>query len=106
MSLKFKSQAAEDVVMLQVHAQQVLQVIGRDANQPGVLEVKDLPTALALLKGLPDPTVQPSDPDDEDDPSLHRPEEPVSLRHRAWPLIKMVERSLAAQQPVTWGVLP
>lgn len=105
MSLKFKSQATEDLIMLKVHAQQVLTLIDRDANHPGVLEPKDMPAALAILKGLPDPPVQPSDADDEEDPA-QRPEEPVSLRHRAWPLVQMIERSLDAGLPITWGALP
>jgi len=109
MMLKFKSQAAGDLVMLQSHAEEVLQAIGRNGKAPGILEPKDMGQALERLRALPNLTEEAedrikraSDLDEEDkDNPLYAP---VSLRHRAVPLVSMIERSLNADTPVLWGV--
>lgn len=107
MAFKFKSQATEDLLMLHAHAQQVLQLIGKDAAHSGILEPQDMPAALATLKALPEPANQVDDTgpasleEDEQEPA---PTEGISLRKRAWPLVQMIERAQAARQPIVWGV--
>lgn len=124
--VKFKSQATGDLVMLQAHARAVLQLLGKSPDEPGILETKDMPAALAVLKGLPQDS-ELADRQAEDDrgrQSVHdagehqdhdqdyTPEalepafinEPVSLRKRAWPLIMMIERAMAEGKPVMWNV--
>ncbi len=115
MPITFKSQAAGDLLMLQASAEALLSLLGKDAAQPGILEPKDMPSALAVLKGLsadePEPIDLPTEAtDDSDDvsaaPSADRPfaDEPVTLRQRAWPLVRMIERALAENKPIVWGV--
>lgn len=107
MSVKFKSQATEDLLMLQAHAQQVLQLIGKDAAGSGILEPQDMPAALATLRNLPEPSAEvvESAPAAQDDDDLEpAPTEGVSLRKRAWPFVQMIERAHAARQPIVWGV--
>ena len=104
MSVKFKSKAAADLLMVGAHAEGLLKALGKTGTQPGILEPQDMPRALAVLQGLPDepPATAPDGGADqlEDD----TPEERVSPRTRAWPLVQMIQRSLDANEPVVWGV--
>lgn len=115
MPITFKSQATGDLLMLQASAEALLSLLGKDAAQPGILETKDMPAALALLQGLPADEPEPADQrgsaaDDAADASdalpADRPfaDEPVTLRQRAWPLVRMIERALAENKPIVWGV--
>lgn len=107
MAFKFRSQATEDLLMLQAHAQQVLQLIGKDAAGSGILTPQDMPAALATLRALPEPNAQVDEASaaaqDEDDKEP-APGESVSLRKRAWPFVQMIERAQLANQPIVWGV--
>ena len=113
MSVKFKSQATADLLMLQAPAEALLRLLGKgDSLGQGILEVKDMPAALRVLHAITDervelppsaPVAEPSDDaDDERAPAFG--DEPVSLRQRAWPFIQMIERALAADKPIVWGV--
>ena len=116
MTITFKSQASADLIMLQASADALLSRLGKQASEQGILEPKDMPAALATLRGLPpdeaDVGSAPASTDSEDagadggdeprDPAFA--DEPVTLRQRAWPLIQMIERSLEAGKPVVWGV--
>ena len=107
MVIKFKSKAAPDLVMLSQHAHELLSVLGKDVAQAGILEPKDMAAALALLQALSDDVavsgqVKPETLDGE--PEAMQDESAVSLHRRAWPLIQLIERALAADQPVVWGV--
>jgi len=107
MAFKFKSQATEDLLMLQAHAQQVLQLIGKDAAHSGILEPRDMPAALATLRDLPEPSAPVDEEapapqgEDEQEPA---PTDGISLRKRAWPFVQMIERAQAANQAIVWGV--
>lgn len=133
MTVKFQSRATPDLVMVQKHAHQVLKLIGKSEEGPGILETKDMAAALAVLKGLPqepdraassqqaqaaqrraepgqgtDRQGVDDDEDDEDDvPEAPEPafiDEPVSLRKRAWPLVNMIERAMQEDKPIVWNV--
>ena len=47
---KFKSQATGDLVMVQATAQAVLQLLGKSADGPGIIEPADMPQALRILR--------------------------------------------------------
>ena len=115
MPITFKSQATGNLVMLQAHAEALLQLLGKTATRPGVIEVSDMPRVLSVLHGLAQaaptappasPATQPDEADEADDvdapPTF--PDEPVSLRQRAAPFIRLIEQAQAGQQPVVWGV--
>lgn len=107
MPVIFKSKASGDLLMVSAHAQAVLDVLGKDATQPGILIPQDMGAALAALADLPkEADLQDVDDADEQDPhDANRPDEDgVSLRKRAWPLKKMIEEAQAAQVPIVWGV--
>jgi hypothetical protein len=110
--IKFKSQATGDLVMVQAHASAVLRLLGKSAEGQGILVPEDMPAALATLKALPDQDDRKaaqadlSGEPDEGQPSIEPTfqDEAVSLRHRAWPLVQMIERALAEGKPIVWGV--
>lgn len=99
MTVKFKSQATGDLVMLGASAKAVLALINKVPEGPGILEPADMPQALAALKNAPDEVPPP-----EDGHERTFSEEPISLRKRAYPLVLMIERALAADKPIVWGV--
>lgn len=99
MIYKFKSKAAGDVVMLGPNGDQMLRLIGHEPAAKGIVDVEQLPAAIAALRAaVHDDEVQPAE--DEDGPGRNA----VSLRQRLWPVIELFERSLSEKQPVVWGV--
>lgn len=115
MLVTFKSQATDDLVMLGQHAEALLKLLGKTATAPGTLTVADMPAALQRLHELHDtrdavPPHPPSAPQGEDDePVSEAPpplfiDEPVSLRQRAAPLVRMIEQAMAEGKPIVWGV--
>ncbi len=106
MPITFKSKAAGDLVMVSAHADTLLQALGKaplSEAPKGILEPRDMPAALAALQGLPT-DVPPPEPLDEDEEPPSKLDEPVALRKRAWPLIQMIQRAQAADEPIVWGV--
>jgi Domain of unknown function (DUF1840) len=107
MAITFKSKVTGDLIMLQAHAKALLGVLGKDPDQPGIFRVVDMPLFITLLKGLPDePPESLEGEGDEADEAKDKlePQDPVSQRKRAWPLVQMMERCRAAGQDIVWGV--
>jgi hypothetical protein len=99
MIYKFKSKAAGDVIMLGPNGDQMLRLIGHEPATKGIVDVEQLPAAIAALRAaVHDDEAQPAE--DEDGPGRNA----VSLRQRLWPVIELFERSLSEKQPVVWGV--
>jgi hypothetical protein len=97
MIYKFKSKAAGDVIMLGPNGDQMLRIIGHEPMAKGIVDVEQLPAAIAALRtAVHDEETR----QDEDEPGRNA----VSLRQRLWPVIEMFERSLSEKQPVVWGV--
>jgi hypothetical protein len=117
MPITFKSQATGHLVMVSAHAEALLQLLGKTAVAPGILEVADMPQALATLRAL-DPDQLPdavpagvdrTHPEDaarqaEDKPPVGFQDEPVTLRQRAAPFIRLIEQAQAGGKPIVWGV--
>lgn len=111
MSVKLRCAVTGDLLLLSATAHELLGLLGKQADQPGILEPQDMPHALSQLRALktqlPASPEQPEPKNDEDDqasPSDDAPDEAISLYHRAWPLIQMIERAQAAGKPIVWGV--
>jgi hypothetical protein len=96
MIYKFKSKAAGDVIMLQPDGDQLLRLIGREPAAKGIIEVVDMPGVIAALQ---DAAVRSDAPGDD-----ANGERGVGLKQRVWPMIEMLKRSLAAREPIVWGV--
>lgn len=50
MVYKFKSQAAADVIMLQINAEQMLAIVGKTPSPQGIITVEQIPAAIAALE--------------------------------------------------------
>jgi hypothetical protein len=99
----FRSKATAELIMLGPHGDKVLALLGREPSPRGIFDVQDLPQLIATLeRAVADDTGGPagdkSDDVDDEKKSL------VGLRARVWPLVEMMRRSLAAREPITWGV--
>lgn len=102
MIYKFKSKAAGDVIMLGPNGDRVLALIGKPGGGPGILEPQDMLAAVAALQAAieADEAARAAAVDDQDPAA--RPEA-ISLRQRAWPLVEMIRRAHAADEPIVWG---
>lgn len=100
MMIRFKSQATADVVMPLKTAEALLHLLGKHADQPGIIEVADLPRALEALRGAPDELHELPEEVDKMDFA----DQPVSLRKHAAPLVRLIEQAQAEGKPVVWGV--
>lgn len=103
MIYKFKSKGAGDVIMLGPSGDQILRLLGREPAAKGIIEVKDMPAAIAALeRAVAADEVKPDD--NEEDADKPRAGGGVSLRQRAWPLVEMMRRCHAAGHDIVWGV--
>jgi hypothetical protein len=105
--IRFSSPNSGDVPMLAAHARMLIEAMGKRADERGVITAKEVPAALALLRAAIDreSANAPPQPDDGDDPEeRERRAQYVSLRHRAFPLMQMLERAAKAGKDVTWGI--
>lgn len=110
MIVTFKSAASADVIYFGDVAKRMMELMGKETAEQGIVTVAQLPDAIARLKAAI-----------EEDKARHRQhvldEEPgteadagggmrpfVSLTQRALPLLAMLEESLREKQPVVWGV--
>jgi hypothetical protein len=101
MLYKFKSDAGGDVIMLEATGRQVLVVIGKGLDAKGILlpsQMLDAKAAIEAAIALEESSGAASD--EPEDQANKR----ISLRTRAWPLVTLIERSLKADVPITWGV--
>ena len=96
MIYKFKSKATGDVIMLQPHGDQVLRLIGREPAPKGIIEPADMPAAMRSLQQAAAQSQAPSADSDG--------ERGVGLKQRVWPMVEMMKRALAADEPIVWGV--
>ena len=109
MIYKFKSRVTGDLLMLGPHGDQMLQLIGREPAPQGIIEPAAMPAALAALAaGIEaDEAIQQAAAADNGADGPADPEKTASrvvLRQRLWPMIEMLRRCEAEQQPVVWGV--
>jgi hypothetical protein len=99
MIYKFKSPASGDLVMLGPHGDQLLRSLGREPSPQGIIEASAMPQALLALQAAIDAAEQTPAQESDETPALS-----VGLRQRLWPMIEMLRRCHAAQEPVVWGV--
>lgn len=102
MIYKFRSKAAGDVIMLGPNGDRVLALIGKDRTPQGIIEPGQMAGAIAALSAAvaeDEAARAAADAGADDSP---RPEG-VSLRQRVWPLVEMMRRALAEDEPIVWG---
>ena len=104
----FKSRAAADLKMTGPVGDRVLSLIGKGPAPQGIIDVDQIPDALRAIEAAV-AAEAPRDAGDDDydndgQRTTERGADHVSLRQRVWPMVEMLKRSLAAKQPVVWGV--
>lgn len=102
MIYKFRSAATGDLIMLGPQGDQMLRLLGREPAAKGIIEVDDLPAAMAALQAAITTEEAPAADAAADAAEAAQPA--VGLRQRLWPLVEMLRRSHAAGEPVVWGV--
>jgi len=105
MIYKFKSQAAADVIMLQMNGEQMLKIVGKTPSPQGIITVEQIPAAIAALEAAVvshdaaqsrrEAGLQPEDEIEGDGIMLHQ---------RAAPFIDLLRCSAVAGKDVVWGV--
>lgn len=106
MLITFKSTASSDVVMFEKNAREILEVLGKDPEAPkGVVTTEQLPKAMHRLKAaIAADTEQRSERAVIEDESEEDADIVVRFSQRAFPVVKLLDRSMAENVPVTWGV--
>ncbi|MFM6990876.1 MAG: DUF1840 domain-containing protein [Rhodoferax sp.] len=110
MIYKFKSKATGDLIMLQAHGQALLNIIGKsDAEQlqRGILLPGDMPQALlALQQAVRDEEQARREQVQQamDQGQTPPPAPALGLRQRSLPFIQMVQRCMAENKEIVWGV--
>ena len=108
MIITFKSKASGDVIMFRNIAKQLMEVMGKNVTDEGIVTLEQLPGAIAKLKAAVAEDKSKKEPENDDEP-YGEPQaiglsQPVSFAQRAVPLISLMEYSLKAKVPVVWGV--
>ena len=107
MIYKFKSKSAGDVIMMAPSGDQVLGVIGKQPAEKGIIEVADMPAAIAAIESAVAEDDEARRQAAEEAAAEGKPAprgDGVTLRQRAWPLVEMMKRSHAAGNDIVWGV--
>jgi hypothetical protein len=108
MIYKFKSKAAGDVIMMGPSGDQVLRLIGKEPAPTGIIEVAQMPAALAALEqavAREDAARKQAELEASDKlTGLSTARDHVSVRQRVWPLVEMLRRSHAEAADIVWGV--
>jgi len=99
MIYKFKSRATGDLIMTQPVGERVLALIGKDRTPQGIIEVGQMPAAIGALESAVAAEAPLGTGDDDAADKADR----VSLRQRVWPMVEMMKRAQAENQPITWG---
>ena len=113
MIVTFKSAASADVIYFGDVAKRMLELMGKDVTEKGIVTVEQLPDAIALLKSAiaEDKARHKAHILDDGNGEAKTEAAPdggsrpfVSLTQRAVPLLAMLEESLGEKKPVVWGV--
>lgn len=110
MIVTFKSAVCADVIYFGDVAKRMMELMGKEAAEKGIVTVEQLPAAIAQLEAA-----IAADKEShrqhllKDEPGVEKAADGgtrpfVSLTQRAQPLLAMLKDSLAENKPVVWGV--
>lgn len=102
MALTFKTKAAGDITMLDAHARQLLDLIGKEWAVRGVITPEEVPALMARLQTAIAAAGTDAGPDEECEPEAARNH--VSLKTRMQPFLEMLRKAGQANTPILWGV--
>jgi len=106
----FKSAACADVIYFDDVARRLMELIGKEPADKGIVTLEQLPDAIARLKAAiaadkehhRQQVLEEERLTESDGHGGTRPR--VSLTQRALPLLATLEESLKEKKPVVWGV--
>ena len=110
MLYKFMSKAGGDVIMLGPNGDQLLRLIGKEPAPSGIIEVAQMPAAIAALQAaVADDEAMRAGRNADAGDAADAADEPgaakgISLRQRVWPMVDLMRRAHAAEQVIVWGV--
>jgi hypothetical protein len=104
MIYKFKSAVTGDLIMLAPQGDQLLRTLGREPAPKGIIEPADMTEAMARLQAAIAADEQAPATAAAADTADPAAPQAVGLRQRLWPMVEMLRRCQAAQEPVVWGV--
>lgn len=106
MVYKFKSKASGDLIMLQGDGQRLLKIIGKTEMRQGIIMPQDMPAAIAALQDAvaQETTARTMQAPDAAGQAPATGGQTISLRQRSLPFIQMLQRCMAEQKEITWGV--
>ena len=104
MLYKFKSKNTGDVIMLEPHGRQVLEIIGKEAGPQGIILPEQMPAALLALRSAiaQEEWLEPQQLEQNAEQKSQSPA--IALRHRALPFMQMLEACRQKGDSVVWGV--
>ena len=104
MLYKFKSKNTGDVIMLEPHGRQVLEIIGKEAGPQGIILPEQMPAALLALRAAiaQEELLEPQQLEQNAEQKSQSPA--IALRHRALPFMQMLEACHRQGDSVVWGV--
>ena len=107
MLYKFKSRATADLIMLEANGRQVLDIIGKPADdEHGIIAAEQIPAAIAALEAAAREDMarrsEPSEKADDEGASAAAAEPVVGLSQRIAPFLEMLRRSAAEGREVIW----
>lgn len=103
MLVTFTCKAYADITMFGDVAKTLLKLMGHSGTVPGAILAKDVPDALDRLKtGVAQSKLDVLDPAEPSRPR-NPGEQPVSLSHRAYPLVQLLAAAAKAKCDVMWN---
>ena len=97
MLVTFRTKAYSNITMFGDVAVRLLKLMGHTGTVPSALKAEEVPAAARRLRAAVDAL-----PGEEDDEDEGREERHVSLRHRALPLIELLEAAGKREEDVMW----
>ena len=105
MLYKFKSKNAGDVIMLEPHGRQVLEIIGKEAGPKGIILPEQMPAAMLDLRAAIEKEELLERQQQLAQNAEQKNQPPgIALRHRALPFMQMLEACHRQGDSVVWGV--
>ena len=110
MLITFKSKAAADIIMYEVHAKRILDLLGKDVKR-GIITAAETGAAIAKLEAeielerqheaeLAAKSEAETEEEDRKSPATNH----VSFSARAFPLLDMLRAAHAQGRDIMWGV--
>lgn len=104
MLITFKTPVHADITMFGDVGKALIRMMGHSGSVPGALLAQDVPAALQRLQAAvetnPDRPLDPKHDEDDDEARAQS----VSLKHRALPLIDLLEAAAREGKNVMWDV--